>query len=62
MSTSKLTLTKDLAIIPFSRKKPTMGLNHIPIYEGDEDPKQHWVVCEKFWAVVDIVDEEKKMA
>lgn len=33
------TLTKNLAIISIAKKKPTMGLNHIPIYEGDEDPK-----------------------
>jgi hypothetical protein len=39
-----------------------MGLNHIPIYEGDEDPKQHWFICEKFWDATDITDEAKQMA
>jgi hypothetical protein len=53
-------LTKDISIIPFAKNKPTMGLNHIPIYEGDEDPKQYWFICEKFWDVPNIIDEEKK--
>jgi hypothetical protein len=39
-----------------------MGFNHIPIYEGEEDPKHHWFVCEKFWDAADITDEDKKMA
>jgi hypothetical protein len=60
-STCKSISTKDIAIIPIAKKKPTMGLNHIPIYEGDEDPKRHWFICEKFWNVVDIVEEEKQM-
>lgn len=39
-----------------------MGLNHIPLYEGDEGPKKHWFVCEKFWTANDITDEDKQMA
>jgi hypothetical protein len=38
-----------------------VGLNHIPIYEGDEDPKWHWFVCNKFWDLVDVTDEDKHM-
>jgi hypothetical protein len=61
-STTKSTSTKYLAIIPFVKKKPIVGLHHILIYEWDEHPKQHWFVCEKYWDVVDIVNEEKQMA
>jgi hypothetical protein len=43
-------------------KKVKMGFNHIPIYEGEEDPKCHWFVCEKLWDAADIIDEDKKMA
>jgi hypothetical protein len=56
MSTSKLNLTKYITIIPFDKKKPTTWLNHIHIYEGEKDPKQHWFICEKKWDVGDIVD------
>jgi hypothetical protein len=38
-----------------------MGLNHIPVYEGEEDPKCHWFVCEKFWEEADITDKDKHM-
>jgi len=38
-----------------------MSLNHIPIYEGDEDTKWKWFVCEIFWDATDITDEDKKM-
>jgi hypothetical protein len=24
--------------------KEAMGLNNIPLYEGDEDPRRHWFV------------------
>jgi hypothetical protein len=44
------------------KKKTTMGLNNILIYEGDKDPKIHWFVCEKLWDAVDITDEYKQMA
>jgi hypothetical protein len=62
--TSQSTSTQTLTIVPFSKKsqKENMGLNHILIYEGDEDPKRHWFVCEKFWDATDITDEDKQMA
>jgi len=42
-------------------KKLKMGFNHIPSYEGEEDPKRHWFVCEKFLDATNITDEDKKM-
>jgi hypothetical protein len=39
-----------------------MGFNHILIYEGEEDPKHHWFMCENFWDVANITDKDKKMA
>jgi len=39
-----------------------MGMNHIPIYEGNEDPERNWFFCEKFWTTNNINDEDKKMA
>jgi len=39
-----------------------MGLNHILIYEGDEDPKWHWFIYKKFWDASDITNEDKQMA
>lgn len=39
-----------------------MGLNHISIYEGDEDPKKHWFFCEIFWDANTITNEDKQMA
>lgn len=39
--------------------KNKMGLNYKPLYEGDEVPKKHWFVCEKFWFANDIDNEEK---
>jgi len=39
-----------------------VGFNHIPLYEGDEDPKRHWFMCDKLWDVADITDEDKHMA
>jgi hypothetical protein len=39
-----------------------MGLNHIFIYKGNEYPKRHWFIREKFWDAVDITDEDNKMA
>jgi hypothetical protein len=38
-----------------------MGFNHIPIYEGEEDPKLHWFICEKFWDAIDNYRQGKKM-
>lgn len=39
-----------------------MGLNNIPLYEGDEDSRIYWFVCEKFWDAADVSDEDKQMA
>jgi hypothetical protein len=39
----------------------TRELSHIPIYEGKEDPKHHWFICERFWDANDIIDEVKQM-
>ena len=25
------------------------GSAHIPLYEGNEDPRRHWFVCESTW-------------
>jgi hypothetical protein len=49
-------------LVTNSSAKENMGLNHIPIYEGYEDPKRHWFVCEKFWDTTNIIDEDKYMA
>jgi len=43
------------------KKKTTMGLDNIPIYEGDEDPKSRWFVCEKLWDEANITHEDKQM-
>ena len=53
-----VTQTPQKVITP---KKIKMGFNHIPTYEGDEDPKRHWFVCEKFWDVAEITYEDKQM-
>ena len=34
---------------------------HIPIYEVEEDPRQHWFACERMWDAADITDEDKKI-
>jgi len=31
--------------------------HHFPLYKGDEDPKCHWFVYEKYWDDMDISDE-----
>jgi hypothetical protein len=61
-SQSKLLINQTSQKSIVLKKKTTMGLNHIPIYEGDEDPKIHWFICEKFWDATDITDEDKQMA
>jgi hypothetical protein len=35
---------------------------HIPIFEGEEDPKRHWFVGERMWDVADVTDEDKQIA
>ena len=32
---------------------------HIPIYEGEEDPRQHWFICKWMWDAADIMDENR---
>ena len=39
-----------------------MGLNHILIYEGDEDPMHNCFIYGKFWDATDITDKEKQIA
>ena len=34
---------------------------HIPIYEGEEDPRQHWFVYEQMWDAADVMDENKQI-
>ena len=35
---------------------------HIPTYEGEEDLRQHWFVCERMWDAADVTDDDKKIA
>lgn len=34
---------------------------HIPIYEGDKDPKCHWFICETIWDASDITNKAKQI-
>ena len=34
---------------------------HITLYEGDEDPRRHWFVCESTWDANAITSEDKHM-
>ena len=34
---------------------------HIPLYEGYEDPKKHWFICESTWEANAITSEDKQM-
>jgi len=43
-------------------KKIKMGFNHVLIYEGEEDPKHHWFICEFFLDATNIIEEDKKTA
>ena len=36
--------------------------SHIPLYEGNEDPRQNWFICESTWEANQVTDEDKKMA
>ena len=38
------------------------GSAHIPLYEGDEDPRRHWLVCESTWEANQVTDEDRQMA
>jgi hypothetical protein len=33
---------------------------HIPIYEGEEDPKRHSFTCERMWDAPDVTNEINK--
>ena len=33
----------------------------IPIFEGDEDPRRHWFICETIWVANDVDNEDKQM-
>ena len=35
---------------------------HIPLYEGDEDPRWHWFVYELTWEANDVTSEDRQMA
>ena len=34
---------------------------HIPLYEGDEDPKRNWFVCDSYWEANVVNSEDRKM-
>ena len=38
-----------------------MALNHMPIYEGDNDLEKHWFAYGNYWTTNGINDEDKKM-
>jgi len=61
MAQSKVVVTQTPIKLGVPTKKFKMGFNHIPIYEGEEDPKIHWFVCENFWDATNITNEDKKM-
>ena len=35
---------------------------HIPLYEGNKDPRWHWLVCESTWEENQVTDEDKQIA
>ena len=37
------------------------GLAHIPLYEGDEDPRRNWFIYKSTWEENQVIDEDKKM-
>ena len=38
------------------------GSAQIPLYEGDEDPRRHWFICESIWEANKVTEEERQMA
>ena len=40
----------------------THHLLHIPTYEGEEDPRQHWFICKRMWDAADVTDDDKKIS
>ena len=47
-----------------SESDPNMGYGsaHIPLYEGDEDPRWHWFIYESTWEANRVTDEDRQMA
>ena len=35
---------------------------HIPLYEGDEDPRRHWFIYELTWEANQVTDKDRQMA
>ena len=35
------------------------GTSHIPLYEGDEDPRQHWFIYELAWEANQFTDQDR---
>ena len=35
---------------------------HIPIYEGEEDPRRHWFVYERMWDATNMTNDDKKIS
>lgn len=51
-------------VIPRKTQKTVMACTQqamIPIFEGDEDPRRHWFICETIWAANDVDNEDKQM-
>jgi len=51
-------------VVPSKMQKKVMALTAqtmIPIFEGDEDPRRHWFICETIWAANDVDNEDKQM-
>ena len=38
------------------------GSAHIPLYEGDEEPRRHWFICELTWEANQVTDKDRQMA
>jgi len=50
--------------IPVKSKLKTMAYpaqSMIPIFEGYEDPRHHWFICETIWAANDVDNEDKQI-
>ena len=39
-----------------------IGSAHIPLYEGDEDPRRHWFVYELTLEANQVTDEDRQIA
>ena len=38
------------------------GSTHIPLYEGDKEPRQYWFIYESTWEENRVIDEDIQMA